>query len=472
MWRIALHELSQQARDGRILIAGLALLSLLTAAVASGWAQFEQAQREREHFMEQAHDQWINQGDRHPHRAAHFGTYVVKPDLSLAFFEPGLRPFAGQTLWLEAHDRPAFTNIPAEDDLTLGTGLGVVSGATVLQMLGSLFAIVLGALSIVRERETGLLRQVLSQGVHPTQWVGGKLIGLGAVLAVPLAPAILIASAGFLNVSPVEDRADIAVRTLILMISNCGLLTIALMLGLAISARARSSRTALLLAIGVWIFGFVLAPRLAATLSERIAPPPSLAAYQEAVGREFSEGFDSRGGYMTQLAQLETETRQKYGVDRLEDLPTGFSGIRMKHLDAWSTEVDDREFRKLTAIYERQTSIRHMVALLSPFVAARGVSQGMAGSDWAHYQAFLEAAESYRRRFGRDMNDLIQESLTGTAWEMDGTSEDWANIEPFVYHVPSSDWAVARQTMNLLILSLWFVMAACILILSARRLRP
>ena len=160
--RIARAEIALQFRDGRLRLAFLVLVAALVAASVSGWIQFQQAAREQGSFEQKARDQWMTQGERHPHRAAHFGTFVTKPELSLAFFEPGLRAFAGQTLWLEAHDRPAFANVRADDDLTLTLAPGAASGSAILQMLGALLALCMGALSVAGDRESGVLRQVLA----------------------------------------------------------------------------------------------------------------------------------------------------------------------------------------------------------------------------------------------------------------------------------------------------------------------
>ncbi|WP_298918397.1 ABC transporter permease subunit [uncultured Algimonas sp.] len=472
MFEIARHEFQHQFRDGRLTIASLAFFALLVSAIVSGWVQHAEAQRQHHAFTSEARAQWLTQGERHPHHAAHFGNYVVKPELSLALFEPGLRPFVGQTLWLEAHERPAFTNIPSEDDQTLNTGLGVVSGAAAVQMLGSLLALVIGSLAIVGEREKGTLRQALSQGVRPGVWIGGKIAGLASILAVPIVPAAVIAMVGFLLIAPADTRSDVGVRAVLMLSTNGLLILIALIVGLTVSALVRTSRAALLLALGLWISGFILAPRLASTLSSHFAPTPSLAEYNAAVGDVFDAGFDKRGGYMQQFEALRVTTLEEYGVETLDALETGYSGIRMKHLDAWSTEVDDREFARLQEVYGRQQAIRLGVSSISPFVAARSVSQGMAAMDWAHYQDFLTAAERYRREFGYQMNDLLQQRVTGERWEMDGQNADWAKVEPFQYHNPSAFWAIRQQTGFLMVLLLWLAASWAALAFVTRRLRP
>lgn len=469
---VARRELALQLRDGRLLMTGAVLLLAVLAATAAGWFQFDRARAEREHFIAEARQQWLDQGARHPHRAAHFGAYVAMPQLSLAMFEPGLRPFAGQTLWLEAHDRPAFANIPSEDDLTLQTGLGVASGSAILQMLGGLLALTLGALAIVRDRESGVLRLALAQGVRPRAWAGGKLLGLATVLALPLAPAAGLALAAAAFAAAPGTRLDILARGLLLLAAD-GLLLLALLAaGIAISAVARSSRGALVAALGLWVGVFVLAPRAAATLVERFAPAPTLQAYQKAAGQAFDEGYGGKPGYAAQLKALEAETLRRYGVTRLDDLPVGFSGIRMRHMDAWSTEVDDREYARLLGIYEAQARIRMGVAVASPFVAARSVAQGMAGMDWAHHRRFLEAAEAYRRGFGLQMNTLLERRVRGSRWETDGDRSDWAAVAPFRYETPGVGWALARQAGFLGLLAVWCLAAFAALAIATRRLRP
>ncbi len=396
--QIARREMVLQFRDGRMRLALWVLLAALFAACVSGWLQFNQAAGEQSLFEEQARQQWLTQGERHPHRAAHFGTYVTKPELSLAFFEPGLRPFAGQTLWLEAHDRPAFANIPAEDDLTLTLGPGAAGGAAILQMLGGLLALCMGALAVASDRESGVLRQILAQGTDIRTWLAGKALGLSGVLAIPVGVAGALMFVGALFGAPAGLKADTAIRAGILLLTNALLLWTLLAIGVGISAITASTRAALTAALAVWIGGFVLAPRLAATLAERLAPSPTVAEYRAAASKVFDEGFDSRGGYSAQLTALENKTMQRYGATKLEDLPVGFSGIRMKHMDGWSAEVDDREYARLQRTYQRQFATRMGVALLAPFLAARSLAQGMAGTDWSHYQHFLAAAAALSTR--------------------------------------------------------------------------
>ena len=325
---VARRELLLQLRDGRLRVALGLLLGVLIAACAAGWVQFERSMQEKGRFEDGARDQWLTQGERHPHRAAHYGTYVTMPEFGLAFFDPGLRPVAGQTLWLEAHSRPAFANVPTQEDLTLTLGPTTVSGSAVLQLLGGLLALVMGAVAVSSDRESGVLRQVLAQGCSIRNWLIGKTLGLAAILAIPLGAAGVLILAGAVLVSPESVQVDVALRGLLLVLVNGLLLWVLLAVGVTLSSFLRSTRAALTAALAVWVGVFVLAPRAAAVLAEIAAPTPAMSEYRDAVMAAFNDGFDGRGGYAAQLQALETQTVQRYGVESLAELPVGFSGIR------------------------------------------------------------------------------------------------------------------------------------------------
>jgi len=472
IWAIARRELLLQLRDGRLVVTAVLLLALLGAATTVGWSRWTRGEAERVRFAEQSYDQWLNQGPKHPHRAAAYGLYVAKPETPLAVFEPGLRPYAGRTLWLEAHSNAAFSNAPADDDLTASPGLGESSGAGLLHLLGGLVALVLGALSVARERETGVLRQLLAQGVKPSRWLAGKYLGLAGALAVPLAPfsAVVLAAAPW--AAPSGAVFDTAARTLVALAAGAVYLLAVLAVGMVVSILARSSRTALMAALAIWVIGSVLAPRAASHLALRLAPTPDAAAYAEAVSDEFMSGYGAEPGWDERLKRLERDTLASHGVARLADLPIGFSGLRMMAMDAWTLQVSDRHHQRLEATYARQETVRLAVAALAPFLAVRSVTHGMAGTDWPHYRHFAGEAELYRRAFNARMNVAIVRGLRGDAWEMNAGREVWASVPRFQYAAPDTAWALRAQAPALSILGAWLGFALLALALAGRRLRP
>ena len=100
---IARRELVELWRDGRLLLAGALLLLLLATAVAVGWQQQYSNDSERRAAQALDYDAWIAQDDRHPHDAAHQGMHAFKPLPPMFIVDPGITPFVGSTIWLQAH---------------------------------------------------------------------------------------------------------------------------------------------------------------------------------------------------------------------------------------------------------------------------------------------------------------------------------------------------------------------------------
>ncbi len=461
-----------QARDGRLLVTGLLVIVLIGAAVIAGWRDHARGEQERSLFAERSYAQWLDQPPKHPHRAASFGIYVAKPESPLAIFESGLRPHAGRTLWLEAHSQTAFSHAPADDDLAASAGLGERSGAALLQLLGALLALVLGALSVARERETGQLRQILAQNVSAARWVAGKYVGLAAAMAVPLLPLAIVVMALLLTVAEAGERADTVLRAFAAFVGNGVFLLAMLAVGMTISILVRSSRTALVAALAIWVASSLLAPRVAAHLARTLAPTPDAATYAKAIGTEFATGFEGEPGWDERLKRLERATLERYRVASLDDLPIGFSGLRMHAMSEWSDRIAERQYARLLAIYRRQERIRMAAVAVSPAIAARSFSHGMAGMDWPHYRHFADAAEHYRRGFNTVMNDLIVERTRGDAWEMLADRDDWARVSRFVYQPPSAGWALQQAVVPASLLMVWLFAGWSLLWIAARRLRP
>lgn len=469
---VARGELQQQLRDGLLRLAGLLMLVLLVASALAGWSQYSRDLVEGKRFTAEVRAQWLDQGEKHPHRAAHFGSYVVKPEMTLALFEPGLKPFAGRTLWLEAHSRSAFSYAPADDDVSAAAGLGLSSGAAMLQLLGGLLVLVTAALTVVREREAGTLRQILAQGIEPRAWLAGKYLGVAAALALAFAPLALGLTMVLVVLAPEPARVDVAARVGLSTLGNAFYFLALLGVGLTLSTIARSSRTALVLALGFWVTSGVLAPRVASHLATSLEPVPTVEAFQTAIGEDFEKGYDGEPGWDTRLDQLEARTLERYQVRGLDDLPVGFSGLRMRAMDGWTNQVADRRYAELEQVYESQARWRSAVAILAPFIAARNFSQGMAGMDWPHYRHFANRAELYRRSWVERLNQVLEQSLRGETWEMDAGRETWASVPEFRYVTPSVGWALAQQAGAFLILLGWAVGGAALLFVSGARLKP
>jgi len=466
----ARREIILQWRDGRISSVSLVLAIASLAVLIMGWLNYQEYQHDYMHFKEEIREQWVDQGKRHPHRAAHYGIYVSKPASSLSILEPGLAPVTGQAIWLNAHDRTTYSNPPAHDDIIAYSVMSNASPAAVVSVLGGLFALTLGALGIVRERENGVMRQIIAQGTRQLHWVVGKLVGLFVVVSMPFIPILIIVSLILILDAPKGAQLDTALRITGFVLVNAGLLFVMLCVGLFVSCFAKTARSALLVAFSIWIAVFIVSPRAAAAWIERVHPTINWEGFQTTIATTFNQGFDERLGYSEQLAKLERDTLKKHGVTRLAELPVGFSGIRMIHMSSWSSEVSDRAYGEILLLWSRQTKMRNYISLVFPYLAARSASQNMAAADWPHFRAFNEASESYRRDIVLQLDEVLRDELSGEVWEMDSDANVWAQTASFSYRTPQIAWAIGQAWPSFLIVLAWIVGSFIALRLAAKKL--
>jgi ABC-2 type transport system permease protein len=451
---IARRDLTELVRGGRLYWMGGLLLVLLATSLGVGWQRQREAQGERARAQALDYADWLAQPERHPHDAAHQGMHVFKPEAPLSIIDPGIGPYVGSTLWLRAHRQTEVKFRPAQD----ATGLmrfGSLSAAWVLQLLGPLLVIALGFSAISGEREQGTLRQTLSLGVSMRQVLWGKALALGAMLAFLLVPAGLVAAvAGLLSAEPAA-RGDAALRLLGLAGAYTLYLTAFVFLVLAVSAWASSSRLSLVCLLGLWIGVVLVLPRLLADASRDWVPSESR--------REFDRRLGAELGAATQRAWAE-----QFGVGKPYGPGVSMSqwGIGLRVNDQAGYGVMDRHFNALWDTYARQQALQGWAGVLSPTIAVRALSMGLAGTDFDEHRRFSTAAEVQRRL----MQDVISEDLVERA---DGHGEHhfnyraepelWARVPPFEHRSARAKVALKNNLQSLSLLTvatlLWIALA-------------
>ena len=187
--KIAKNELKIAWRDQRLrlllgLVAGLLLLS--------GWVnhmRYMEEVQERQVASDQARASWDNIGEYNPHGAAHFGQYCFRPVGVLSMLDAGVQPFTGKVLRLEGHvqNELSFSEASLQSSISR---LGYFQPAMVLQLIVPLLLIFLGYASVAGERESGLIKISLLQGISLRHIMLGKAFAYWAV--VLLFPLLLL----------------------------------------------------------------------------------------------------------------------------------------------------------------------------------------------------------------------------------------------------------------------------------------
>lgn len=433
---IARREYVECLRDGRLLWAGGLTVLLLLAALAVGWQNRAAVESERTAAQRLDYQDWLAQAERHPHDAAHQGMHVFKPLPPLAIVDPGITPYVGSTLWLQAHRQSEVKFRPAQD----ATGLqrfGNLSMAWVLQILGPLLVIVLGFNAIAGEREQGTLRQLMSLGVRPRQLLAGKALSLAASLGTLLLP-LALAAAGFIAAgTPPEARGDTWLRVLALLLTYALYFSTMIFLVLAVSGWAKTSRIALVTLLAIWIAGATLMPRAASDLAREWHPSPTRVEFNRNLDDDLS-------------AEHARAWQSHFGVDKRwgADLPLNRWGEALQVDDQAGYTVLDRHFGKLWNAFADQQRMQEWGGVLVPLLAVRALSMAVAGTDFAHHRDFSVAAEQQRRT----MQDLISHDLIHHAdplghqhFSYKAGPEFWATVPPFTYAAPPLGFALRES---------------------------
>lgn len=462
-------ELVAFVRDGRFIVLGvLAACLLVVVGVTSSQATARRS-TEVSAVERLVREQWDLQGDKHPHRGAHFGLYAFRPPAPLEAFDPGIRPQVGQAVWLEPHRRN-LPRLPAAADALPSQRFGGLTPAFLLITLSPLLLIAFGFASFSQEKESGTLRMLQGTGVPPHAIARAKLAAL--VLAFGVVTLLPLGAAMAPGASDGPDGA--ATRWAVLMATLLAYVVTLAALVLAVSARSSGSGRSLLVLIGLWVgFAFIV-PRAGAWAAQVAYPLPTPERFWEAIQRDYTQGLPGEGTLAERGKRFDAGLLRRYGVARLEDLPVGAAPLRRLERDAYADKVHALHFGELWRQLERQQHVARLASLLSPVAAMRQASMALAGTDLAHQREFEEAAERYRQRINRSIDTWDAENTRGMTSFESRYADDrlWQSAERFRHEAPTAAFALRNASADLALLGLWLAGSLAFLAWSLRRWVP
>lgn len=464
-------ELQALLRDGRFAVLALATGLLLAGLLAASAQQHRRQAAEKAEIAAVVRGQWDAQGDKHPHRGAHFGLYALRPDSPLAGIDAGLDPYLGQALWLEPHRRNITRFRPAADEPP-SVRFGALTPAFVLVALLPLLIIALAFDAVSAERERGTLRMLHGAGLGAASLLAGKFVALlmvvGGMLVAAVGGGLLLAAHG----GPPD--ADALGRGALLAAAFLVYYGAIAAIALAASAWLPTSRLSLFVLLGLWV-GFVfVVPRLGAAAAERAVPLPTAERFWRDIERDYAHGLPGDGDLAVRGKAFEAELLRRHGASRLEDLPFGAAAVRRLARDAYADRVHALHFDALWQRYAQQEQWLRAAAALSPAIAMRAISMKMAGTDLAHQRHFEDAAEAYRRRVNTAIDewDAAHSRGLGSFDERYAGDALWQSVEPFRYAPPRLGFAWKNALPDIALLLAWALAAGALCAASLRRLRP
>ena len=325
---IAKKELTELWRDGRFRLLAVIILFLLAAAVLAGWRTQQTASQAQAKANEIMRDEWVNQGDKNPHMAGHYGTFIFKPVQTLSLFDRGIESYTGTQVFLEAHKQNDFNFRPAQDKTT-ASRFAEFPAATILQLLVPLLIFLLTFAAFTSEREDGTLRQILSLGLSRKQFAFGKVAGIFLAILAVLVPVVLLGSLALLLNGNSLSNSDLSGRFALLSLGYLLYFSACIFIGLAVSAWANSTKTALLVLLVLWFVCTLIVPRSATDLAKAVYPTSTL-EFQENMAKDFEQGIDGHNGESKRNEEFKAKVLADYGVKDAKDLPVNFDGMLMQ----------------------------------------------------------------------------------------------------------------------------------------------
>lgn len=452
-------ELVETVRDGRFRWGAVLVGSLLLLALGAGWAQRRELSAIHTAATQASVRHWLEQGDKNPHSAAHYGIYVFRPISTLSFVDRGVDPYMGITTWLESHYQNPFEHRAVQDRPAMAR-FADVTAATTLQLLVPLLIILIAFQSVSGERERGTLAQVVSMGVNPRRLAWGKIVGVVVSVMLLLVPVALVGALALLLAGPGGGAVDDeGLRFLLLGGTYVIYFGIFAMVVVAISALAPSSRSALAILLCLWIVNGLVMPRLASDVAGRQVPLPSSLEFQAEIQQDLREGFDGHPSQEARQEMLEDSVLAAHGVEEVSELPFNYAGLSLQAGEEFANLVYDRRFGDLAERIREQLETHRRLGLLAPHLAVRSLSMTLSGTDPTHHERYASAAEAQRRLIQRMMNgDLMENSRYDDTYMADETL--WARVPEFDYRGPGVRWALAGQGTAAGALAFWMLLGA------------
>jgi ABC-2 type transport system permease protein len=457
IWKISCHELKIHVRNKSFYILLPLTQVLIIMALVGSWLYVQQSINTQTLWQQEAARQWQEQPDRHPHRVSHFGNYAFRAMTPLSFFDVGVNQFVGNSIYLEGHRQNSATFAEAN---IAGNNLrfSQLSAANLLLIFWPLLLIALAYASITEERESGRLRQLLSNNLPPAHFLTGKMLAYIIISLIFLVP---IFGCGLLLAlcSAAPFSSDILWRlgTLFLLYFCYSILWLGIIF--CCSLVSKHTQSALTFLVVFWLLAVIVTPRLLSSFAPSIYPHPARVEFEITLADAIARIGDSHNPNDPHYAEFKRNILKQYGVQKIEDLPVNYAGLVMSEGEQQSALVFREHYNQLIATFAQQNSLKQYFYWANPFLIMRTLSMNVTASDSPHFYHFEQAAEDYRFTTTQALNELHTYEVQASNNKTQRISrEHWKKFPPFSYQTPSLWWSLDSTEKEFLWLLFWLIL--------------
>lgn len=441
--------------------AGLILVTWL--GIVQNNRQQEQQQAAKEHIRKQ----WESIDAMNPHGAAHYGSYAFKPVTALSSIDEGINTITGNVLRLEGHVQNEIAYSEASQSLSVSK-FGKLKPSLLLQYVIPLFLIFLAFASVSNEKETGRLKLLVFQGTSLTRLIFAKALSVWLY-----GLALLIVTVGIQAIINAKGMGtDSRARVAFLLLAYALYYYIIALLTTWFSARLKNNAASLSSMLAVWILWTVFLPKIWGNTVDKLYPLPSRQEFKAAMQEDRSKGMDGHNPSDKRADEFKQKILAQYKVDKVEDLPVNYDGLRMQADEEYGNNVWDKHFGNNYAILQKQKNAYQLSGIFNPFASLQSASMGISGSDMYHHLDFLQQAENYRRNLIKTLNEkqAYGGSKTGD-WGWKENNDFYKSVKDFEYSTPVIGNAGSHYRVDILLLMLWALLTTLTVVFTAKKIR-
>lgn len=467
MKQIILNEWKMLLRVRVLAYLTLFFIVGLTAVTWLGIVQNNRQQAQQQEAKEHIRRQWESIDAMNPHSAAHYGSYAFKPATALSSVDEGVNSITGNVLRLEGHVQNEIAYSEASQSLSVSK-FGKLKPSLLLQYVIPLFLIFLAFASVSNEKETGRLKLLVFQGTSLSRLIFAKALSVwiyGLLLLV-----VTIGTQVFVNAKATDT--DSLTRTALLLLAYAVYYYVIALLATWFSARLKSNAASLSTMLALWILWTIFLPKIWGNTADKLYPLPSRQEFKTAMQEDRSKGLDGHNPSDKRADEFKQKILAQYKVDKVEDLPINYDGLRMQADEEYGNDVWDRHFGNNYAILRKQKNAYQLSGIFNPFASLQSASMGYSGSDMYHHLDFLRQAENYRRDLIRTLNEkqAYGGSRTGD-WGWKENNAFFRSVKDFEYSTPVIGKAGSHYRTDMLLLALWALLATLIVVFTSKKIR-
>ncbi|MFC4213394.1 DUF3526 domain-containing protein [Pedobacter lithocola] len=432
IWLLIRHQYKEWHLNKLLYVFIGSIACLWIFCLFTGLNEYKAVAKTRQIAQHNDREQWLNQGDKHPHIAAHFGNFAFKPINVLSIFDKGIDAYSGTYIYLEAHRQNDFLLSPAQSSSSL-IRFGELNVALLLQLLVPLLLIILSFNSIISERLSGTLTLIKVTGISGHQMVVAKIL---SPLMLALSTIVVLYAISFVlfYFSDIRFTSEDLVKTSLILIAYGCYYFIFLTVTISIATFSKTLKQSLIISLSVWIFACVVSPKLLANFSSAIYTLPSNTAFKEAVRNDIINGMDGHNTSDIRAKKFTADLLKKHKVDSTSQLPVNIEGLVMMEGEKYSSKVYNNHFDSLSNALQKQQNIFTYASFLNPLLSIKNLSIGLSNTDLSNEIAFRKDAEIYRMQFVQAMNeDMAKNSKEGDFNTYKTGKKLFSHIPDFAY---------------------------------------